>query len=113
MEIIHLALSPKNFPDEFLKFSMVQLNVVTVFLVAFTTWNLHLYHSFIRSKFFWSLNFLVSGIEIVREEKRGESKDHETYRSTEEGHLYYSYDLNFLIIEFPLFWNRNGTKRNE
>ena len=37
MEIIHLALSPKNFPDEFLKFSMVQLNVVTVFLVAFTT----------------------------------------------------------------------------
>ena len=68
MEIIHFALSPQNFPDEFLKFSMVQFNVVTVFLVAFTTDNLH---------------------------------------------LYYSYDLNFVIIEFPRFWNRNGTKRNE
>ena len=85
MEIVHFAWSPQNSPNEFLKFSVVQLNVVSVFLVAFTTWSLHLYYSFIRSKFFWSLNFLVSGIEIVREENRGESKYHETYSSEEEG----------------------------
>ena len=67
MEIIHFALSPQNFPDEFLKFFMVQLSVVTVFFVAFKTNNLH---------------------------------------------LYYSYDLNFLIIELSRFWSGNCTRRN-
>ena len=81
MEIIYFTWSPQNFPNEFLEFCMVQLNVITVFLVAFITCNLRLYYSLTWSKFSYHW---ISSIDIVREEKLRESK-YETCGSTEKG----------------------------